>query len=193
MKRDVATSYAIISLQAAAQLAMMYSVPLYFRVTQNSSNTTAGSHLFPAVLGNTLGGLLSGLYIQRTGRYKSLAILATFSSSLSYLLLIVFWKGNTNWWESLEIVPGGFGTGIAFSATFIGLTSAVAKSEMAVATSGLYLSSGVGVVVGVAGASAVQIGSLRGLLVEGLRSVPGASEVSLTSSHVFEGDVEKRD
>lgn len=148
VKRDVATSYAIIALQAAAQLAMMYSVPLYFRVTQNSSNTTAGSHLFPAVLGNTLGGLLSGLYIQRTGRYKSLTILATFSSSLAYLLLIVFWKGNTNWWESLEIIPSGFGTGIAFSATFIGLTSAVPKSEMAVATSGLYLSSGVGVVVG---------------------------------------------
>ncbi len=76
-------------------------------------------------------------------------------------------------------MPGGFGTGIAFSATFIGLTSAVSKGEMAVATSGLYLSSGVGTVVGVAAASAVQIGTLRGLLVHGLKSVPGASEVSL--------------
>lgn len=43
----------------------MYSVPLYFRVTQGSSNTTAGLHLFPAVFGNTIGGLLAGWLITR--------------------------------------------------------------------------------------------------------------------------------
>ncbi|KAI6712281.1 hypothetical protein JHW43_005201 [Diplocarpon mali] len=178
VQRDVATNYAIIALQSAAQLAMMYSVPLYFRVTQNSSNTTAGSHLFPAVLGNTLGGLLSGLYIQRTGRYKVLAILATISSSFSYLLLIVRWTGETNWLESLEIVPGGFGTGIALSATFVGLQSVVTKKDKAIATGGQYLWSGIGTVVGVAGASAVQIGRLRALLTEALSRVPDAASVS---------------
>ncbi|KAH7379780.1 major facilitator superfamily domain-containing protein [Cadophora sp. MPI-SDFR-AT-0126] len=177
IKRDVATAYGIITLQAAAQLAMMFSIPLYFRTTQNSSNTTAGSHLFPAVLGNTVGGLLSGLYISRTGHYKSLSLLAALSSSLCYLLLIIRWKGETGWWESLEIVPGGFGTGIAFSATFIGLTAGVEKGEMAVATSGLYLCSGLGMVVGVAGASAVQIGSLRGLLVRALEGVPESGSI----------------
>ncbi|PBP26330.1 MFS general substrate transporter [Diplocarpon rosae] len=177
VQRDVATNYAIIALQSAAQLAMIYSVPLYFRVTQNSSNTAAGSHLFPAVLGNTLGGLLSGLYIQRTGRYKALAILATLCSSFSYLLLIVRWTGETNWLESLEIVPGGFGMGIAFSATFIGLQSVVNKKDSAIATGGQYLWSGVGTVVGLAGASAVQIGSLRALLTEGLSRVPDAASV----------------
>ncbi|KAK0114280.1 hypothetical protein ONS95_013775 [Cadophora gregata] len=178
VKRDVATAYGIILLQAAAQLAMMFSIPLYFRTTQNSSNTTAGSHLFPAVLGNTAGGLLSGLYISRTGHYKSLSLLAALSSSLCYLILIIRWKGETGWWESLEIIPGGFGTGIAFSATFIGLTAGVEKSEMAVATSGLYLCSGLGMVVGVAGASAVQVASLRALLVEALRGVEGKASVS---------------
>ncbi|KAG4427507.1 hypothetical protein IFR05_017011, partial [Cadophora sp. M221] len=123
VKRDVATAYGIITLQAAAQLAMMYTIPLFFRSTHNSSNTVAGSHLFPAVLGNTLGGLLSGLYISRTGHYKTLSLLAALSSSLSYILLIIRWTADReiNWLESLEIVPGGFGTGIAFSATFVGL------------------------------------------------------------------------
>jgi len=177
---ELGTSKAVLTHHSHTQ--MMFTIPLYFRTTQNSTNTTAGTHLFPAVLGNTLGGLLSGLYISRTGHYKSLSLLAALSSSLSYLLLIVRWKGNTGWWESLEIVPGGFGTGIAFSATFIGLQAGVDRADMAVATAGLYLGSGLGMVLGVAGASAVQIGTLRPLLFGALANVDGAKEVSVRFS-----------
>jgi formate/nitrite transporter FocA (FNT family) len=43
----------------------MFSVPLYFQVTQRTSNTVSGAHLVPAVVGNALGGLISGLLIKR--------------------------------------------------------------------------------------------------------------------------------
>ncbi|CZT44585.1 related to multidrug resistance protein fnx1 [Rhynchosporium secalis] len=179
IQRDVATSYAITAVQAAEQLAMMFSIPLYFRATQNSSNTLAGTHLFPAVLGNTLGGLLSGFYISRTERYKPLCLLAALSSSLSHTLLILRWRGQCiTWLDSFDIVPGGFGTGIAFSAAFIAFTASVKRRNMAVATSGLYLCSGLGFVLGVAGASSVQITTLRTLLGRALEGVDGAREVS---------------
>jgi len=42
----------------------MFSVPLYFQVTEGVSNTKAGSHLVPAVLGNTIGGLFTGFLIR---------------------------------------------------------------------------------------------------------------------------------
>lgn len=155
---------------------MMYSIPLYFRATQGSSNTVAGSHLFPAVLGNTVGGLLVGFTIQKTGRYKALTILATISSSLTYSLLILRWHGKTSWLESLEIIPGGFGTGMAAAATFIALTSSVEKAEVAMATGGMYLASAIGMVVGIAVSSSVQLNSLRALLVESIHG-PEAAEV----------------
>lgn len=154
---------------------MMYTVPLYFRSTQSQTNTSAGSHLFPAVLGNTIGGLLSGYIIQRTGRYKALAILASMSASLSYGLLILRWHGKTGWWESLDIVPGGFGTGMTISAAFIALTAAVSKTDIAIATGGLYLCSAVGQVVGVAVSSAIQLSSLKTLLVERLHGYDAAA------------------
>ncbi|KAG0645632.1 Vacuolar membrane amino acid uptake transporter fnx2 [Hyphodiscus hymeniophilus] len=176
IQRDVATPYGIYALQTAAQLGMMYTVPLYFRSTQGSSNTTAGSHLFPAVLGNAVGGLLSGFLIQRTGRYKSLTILSSVSACLSYGLLILRWHGHTSWLESLEIVPGGFGTGMAGSATFIALTVSVDKSEIAVATGGMYLMSAVGMVVGVAASSAMQLSTLKNALAGSLHG-PDAAEV----------------
>lgn len=41
----------------------------------------------------------------RSGRYKALIITAVSLSSFSYLLLMLRWHGNTNFWESLYIFP----------------------------------------------------------------------------------------
>jgi len=43
----------------------MIAIPLYFQVTSSASNTVAGAHLFPAVAGNAIGGILSGVMIKR--------------------------------------------------------------------------------------------------------------------------------
>ena len=43
----------------------MFTVPLYFQVTAKVSLTDAGAHLVPAVFGNAIGGLLSGVIIKR--------------------------------------------------------------------------------------------------------------------------------
>ena len=146
----------------------MFSIPLFFRVTHSASNTVAGSHLFPAVVGNALGGLLSGWVIQRTGKYKALTILAALSSTFTYSTLILRWKGRISVWESLEIVPGGFGSGVASVTTFIAVTNAIEHGEIAVATGGLYLLGATGMLGGIALSSSVQLSTLRVLLAERL-------------------------
>ena len=47
------------------------------------------------------------------------------------------WNGRISLLESLEIIPGGFGQGIAQASTFIHLTSSVKPAEMAMATGGM--------------------------------------------------------
>lgn len=136
---NVATSYLIGTLQITAQLAMMFSVPLYFQVTQRASTTAAGGHLVPAVIGNTLGGLLAGSFIRRTGHFKVLLVLAGLVASVSYMLLYLRWNGNTGFWESLYIIPGGMGTGIASAAGFIAMTALLPPEEIAMATAGYML------------------------------------------------------
>lgn len=71
--------------------------------------------MFPAVLGNTLGGLFGGLLIARTGYYKTVTIVGAALGALCYLVLILRWTGNTGWLETMEIVPGGFGLGTCLS------------------------------------------------------------------------------
>lgn len=44
---------------------MMSSVPLYFQVTQRAKPGEAGAYLVPAVVGNTVGGLITGIYINK--------------------------------------------------------------------------------------------------------------------------------
>ncbi|PQE28587.1 major facilitator superfamily transporter protein [Rutstroemia sp. NJR-2017a WRK4] len=143
--RDVLTSYVGLGCVSGAQMA----------ITDHASVTAAGAHLMPSVMGNALGGLLTGHIIHRTGHYHPLLLLSALSSLTAYTLLYLRWHGHTNLLESLYIIPGGFGNGIALSAFFVSLTSGVEPEEMAIASSGLYLSSNVGMLVGLSVADCI--------------------------------------
>ncbi|KAF4435582.1 multidrug resistance [Fusarium acutatum] len=158
---DVTKTYLIAFGQAAAQLGMMYTVPIYFQVTQRVSSTVAGAHLFPAVIGNTVGGIATGLIIKRTGRYKALIVFSAVSSITSYALMLLRWHGQNNWLESLYVFPGGLGMGIAQSAAFIALQASIDPKDKAAASSGIFLAVTLGSVVGMAGTSAAIQGFLR--------------------------------
>lgn len=203
----------------------MFTIPLYFQTSANASVTVAGVHLFPAVAGNAIGGILVGILIKRlvdalapfltsqdnsglcdeicahidqnlasltilpiqsgiltlcrTGRYRLPTVGAAVVASIGYLLLILRWHGNTNIWESLYIIPGGFGTGVALSTTFIALTASIASSDMAIAAAGLYQAQNIGVVVGLSITSAILQGTLRPMLDWRLNGFKDKSTVSL--------------
>ncbi|KAH6652139.1 major facilitator superfamily domain-containing protein [Truncatella angustata] len=155
--REILACYLVIGLLAAAQTSLVFSVPLYFQVTQRVSNTVAGAHLFPAVLGNAIGGLAAGSIIKRTGRYKIPLLVASAAGSGSYLLLIIRWLGHTNWWESLYIFFGGLGAGMGNTAVVVSLNAIVEPAHKAVAASGLFLSLPIGMITGIAITSALML------------------------------------
>ncbi|KAJ5129141.1 uncharacterized protein N7515_005180 [Penicillium bovifimosum] len=148
-RTNVPTAYFIGALQITAQLGMMFSVPLYFQVTQRASTTAAGVHLVPAVIGNTMGGLLAGMFIRRTGQFKILLVVAGLVASISYVLLYLCWNGNTGFRESLFILPGGLGTGIAAASSFIAMSAMLPPEEVAMATAGYMLITGFSMTAGV--------------------------------------------
>jgi hypothetical protein len=94
-----------------------------------------------------------------------------------YLALIVRWRGNTNIWESLEIFPGGFATGVTAAVAFISLSAGIKPEEIAVAGTGQYLSAGIGAVLGLSISSAVLNGALRSDLPSSLAGVPNKEKV----------------
>ncbi|OJJ07326.1 hypothetical protein ASPVEDRAFT_364631 [Aspergillus versicolor CBS 583.65] len=136
---NVVASYLVSSLQVAAQVGMMFTVPLYFQVTARASSTVAGAHLIPAVAGNTIGGLASGMFIRSTGNYKPVLVAAGLIACISYVLQLTRWNGHTGPWESLYIVFGGVGSGSASSAAFVSMTAFLEPEEIAMATGGFLL------------------------------------------------------
>ncbi|CAM1509716.1 Fc.00g000510.m01.CDS01 [Cosmosporella sp. VM-42] len=86
-RRDIVLPYAILFLQNIAQTFMMFVVPLYFQVTNNASPSAAGFYLIPAVVGNTFGGLITGAYIKKSGRYKMLTIIAAVVAGFCHALI----------------------------------------------------------------------------------------------------------
>ncbi|KAJ4321842.1 hypothetical protein N0V84_005137 [Fusarium piperis] len=160
---QVTKSYLIVAAQAGAQLGRV-------------SSTIAGAHLFPAVIGNTIGGIAAGIIINRqvpspeaatdtdrhrTGRYKALLVFAAISSITGYTLMLLRWHGHTSWAESLYVFPGGLGTGIAFSAGFISLQASIDPKDKAAAAAGLFMTTTLGIIIGMAGTSAIIQGHLR--------------------------------
>jgi hypothetical protein len=117
--------------------------------------------------------------IFRTGRYKFISILGAIASTTSYLLLIIRWHGHTSFLESLYIIGGGFGNGVALSISFIILNAGVEPCQMAIASSGLYLSSNIGMVGGLSIAASIFQSTLRKSLSIGLEGVDGREAVRL--------------
>ncbi|KAH7033705.1 major facilitator superfamily domain-containing protein [Microdochium trichocladiopsis] len=176
--RDVTMTYVMYCGQCAAQVGMMFSVPMYFQITQDASATEAGAHLFPAVVGNTIGGIITGLWIKKTGHYKGLLLVGAAASFVSYTLLLWRWHGHTNWWESLYIVPGGFGTGVSLSAGFIALQAVIEPADKAVASSVLYMQLPIGSIIGVALSSAATLSGMRTALTQKLLHLGFESDVT---------------
>jgi ABC-type Fe3+ transport system permease subunit len=84
---------------------------------------------------------------------------------------VLRWRGHTNLFESLYIIPGGFGTGVALSTTFIGLAAGVEPADIAIAGTGLYQAQNIGVVVGLSVVGSLLRTTLRPQLEEGLRDI----------------------
>lgn len=139
----------------------MFSVPIYFQVTQRVSNAKAGAHLFPAVMGNALGAIAAGIIIKKTGHYKKTLMMGTLASAFSYFLLFVRWHGDTNALESLYIIPSGFGMGITQTAIFTAIQASVDHRKKAPAIAGMYLTSQLGMILGLAIVSAVVMETVR--------------------------------
>lgn len=82
----------------------------------------------------------------------------------------------------MVVLFGGFATGIAHSAIFIGITSNVENTDIAVASSGFYLSNNLGGVMGICASSSIFQVSLQHALAKALKGYENAEKVRTLSS-----------
>lgn len=178
---DLVTNYLIVLLQVMVQMSLMVSVPLYFQATKKATTAAAGAYLVPAFAGNTLGGLVAGYWIKKTGRYKLLTVLAPAISIGCMLLCLLTWNGHTSIAQSLFIFPGGLATGMVSSSAFVGLAAAVPEQDIAMAGSGMYLFFNIGAIAGVSTGGAVYQKALRLSLGHALEGMEDRNDVCISA------------
>ena len=75
--RTVAVSMIVMFLSGLAMYSSIMFVPLFFQGVLGVSATSSGSFLTPMMLAVAFGAILSGLLLQRTGRYRIQALFST--------------------------------------------------------------------------------------------------------------------
>nr|OQO22097.1 hypothetical protein B0A51_09553 [Rachicladosporium sp. CCFEE 5018] len=149
----------------AGWLAAIFYIPLYFQVVYDMSATQAGLRLIPSIIVGVSGSLFAGFYMQRTGRYYWLTIIAYNTLVLGMIVITLVAPAGLHANVVLFIIIGlcmcGFSNGIGVTSTLIGLIANASKEDQAVATACSYLFRSLGSVFGVAISATVANQELR--------------------------------
>ncbi|OQO01068.1 hypothetical protein B0A48_13311 [Cryoendolithus antarcticus] len=149
----------------AGWLAAIFYIPLYFQVVNDMSATQAGLRLIPSIIAGVSGSLFAGFYMQRTGRYYWLTIIAYNTLVLGMIVITLVAPAGLHANVVLFIIIGlcmcGFSNGIGVTSTLIGLIANASKEDQAVATACSYLFRSLGSVFGVAISATVANQELR--------------------------------
>ena len=162
-------------LTTASSFITLFYIPLFFQIA-GSSTTSSGLRLIPHSLGASIGSLGAGLLMNRTGRYKLLALIVIFLFVLGTALLSTLKIDGDNWpvWIYMSLI--GIGLGGILITTLLACIAAVSHDFQAVVTSATYAFRSTGSTIGVTIASAV----FQNLLASGLHKRfdgwPGAEE-----------------
>ncbi|KAJ6258563.1 Vacuolar membrane protein [Drechslerella dactyloides] len=156
--RDVVSVYSILGLTTGSQIALVTTISIYFVITLGVSNANAAARIVFGNVAHAAGGLLAGILIKRTGRYKRYLLFAISVSTVALLLITLRWRGHTNIFETAYIFPAGFGIGMINTAAFIALSASIKSEDQAMATSGFYLCDNLGfVAIGSLGNAVLQL------------------------------------
>lgn len=150
-----------------SQFGIIFKIPLYFNIVEQTSKSYAGLHLIPNAIIASACSLSSGLIMARIGRYK--AMLTGFGiSAVAGPLIMCFWnRGSTPEWAYWLTMPwNGAAYGGVLTITLVALIASIEPTMMAAATGVTYLFRATGSVLGIALSDVILQNSLQRTLRE---------------------------
>ncbi|KAF2501029.1 MFS general substrate transporter [Lophium mytilinum] len=161
-------------------LAAQFYVPMYFQVVDGMSATQAGFRLIPQVLCGVFGSLFGGFYMQKTGKYYWLTVIAYSNLVLGMGLVLLFTGMAVK--STVGIILGmmvcAFSTGIGVTTSLIALIANSDQADQAVVTACSYLFRSLGSVFGVSICATAANQVLRLNLESALSSGEDAAEIA---------------
>lgn len=108
--------------------ALVYITPLYFQALLGLSPSVSGLYFMPKIIAVSVGSVLAGIYMSKTGEYRNITIVIS-------LLGIASMVGYTTWtpttsriFTSLCLAADGISLGVIITTTLIAMHSCVEHS-----------------------------------------------------------------
>ena len=125
-------------------------IPVYAQGVLGVGATDSGLILMPLMLGLIVMGILSGLVITRTGRYKAIMVTGVVVMGGGLYLLTGLGADSTQTQLTLAMVVLGIGLGMAMQQYTLVVQNSVARADLGVATASTQFFRNVGSTVGIA-------------------------------------------
>ncbi|PNP84645.1 hypothetical protein FNYG_02274 [Fusarium nygamai] len=158
-----------------AVMGALFYVPLYLQVL-GSSATQSGIQILPSPIGISVGSLLSGFIMKRTGKYTKLGVVGLLFLIAGVVVLTIQNEHSPKWLMGVSFFLIGSGYGATLTTTLLACIAAVDHSQQAVITSATYLARSLGSTVGVTIGSAVYQNILKARLWDRFGAEPGAAD-----------------
>jgi EmrB/QacA subfamily drug resistance transporter len=148
--RTFTASVLAIFLAAMGFFAAVVFLPRWFQFVLGSSATEAGYQLLPLVGGLIISAVGSGQFVARTGRYKTLIIVALFTMAFGLFLMINLRPDTPLPLLYLWTFVAGLGVGPTFAVFTLAVQNSVPVRDLGTGTSSLTLFQQVGGTIGLA-------------------------------------------
>ncbi|KAI5202499.1 hypothetical protein AUEXF2481DRAFT_8843 [Aureobasidium subglaciale EXF-2481] len=161
-------------------LAALFYIPLYFQAVDGLTATQAGVRLIPGIIAGVSGSLFGGFYMQRTGKFYYLTVIAytCLVIGMAFVFLFSGFVANSTLGMIIGMCICGFSNGIGVTSTLIGLIANASREDQAVATACSYLFRSLGSVFGVSVSATLANQALRDHLASALSSGDAAAEIT---------------
>jgi Na+/melibiose symporter-like transporter len=110
---------------------------VYFQESQHTSAIGAGVRTLPYMFGIVVAVVVSGRYIARTGRYRFFPCAGMAVNTVGVGLLSLLDQENNYGFLFFAMLVAGLGLGCVISTVMVAVQNAVARADMASATSGV--------------------------------------------------------
>ncbi|KAI5899095.1 MFS general substrate transporter [Schizophyllum commune H4-8] len=167
-------------LVAACNYSITFYFPMWFQTVMLASASTAGLHLLPLSVAMSVGSMLAGYVMHRSGRYKALNLTFGILPLVSTVLIYLIREDSNDAHLWLSIIPLGFGNAVVLQTML--------KKDMAVGTGFGQLWRGVGQVCGVAVSSAIFQSRLETELRARISGDELVTRIRLSASYLFKLD-----
>jgi predicted MFS family arabinose efflux permease len=87
----------------------LYYIPLYLQSTLSLSASQAGLRIVPIAVATSLGSLLSGIFMRRTGKYYAYNAVCLVIFIIGAALFCTLTRDTPSWATYVYGIPMGFG------------------------------------------------------------------------------------